>query len=84
MAKAKRGGPVRSVDSIYHNRNFDTGVQLVQPIRDEAPSPSNTEELQRKTDQAWLGKSRSSRLKVEGDMPGGPGTFEPRDNSKFQ
>lgn len=85
MAKRqKKGGAVRQVTDIWKLK--DTRGVLVQPIEDNPPSPSNTEIMQRKEDQAWLAKSRSPRLRVNSDMPGGKGTFEPRvtDNSKFR
>ena len=85
MAKRqKKGGAVRQTTDIWPLTN--TKGVLVQPIEDTPPSPSNTEILQRKTDQAWLAKRHAKSLRVTEDSPGGPGTFQPNvtKNTRFR
>lgn len=83
---AKRRNAVKPVEGIYHNRTVEIrgGQNLIQPIVDEPPNPSNTEIIALVDDHWLMRKSRSKRLQVTNDMPGGPGTFEPRSNERYK
>ena len=62
---------------------IDAGVYQYVPTG-ARPHPSNTEELEEGLTKASVEYMGRRSKTIAGDTPGGPGTFEPRTNTKFK